>query len=60
MNIHRNIKKLWSGLNHIPQIRRQDYRPKEFQLNVHDIGRMYHLNQWFQKNTLKELWKYKS
>ena len=38
-------------VNKLPMIDYKDYKPKNFQPDTYDIGKIYHLNKWLMENS---------
>ena len=42
-------------VNNVPRIDYKEYLPKNFQPTAHEIGKIYHLNNWILENSPKDL-----
>jgi hypothetical protein len=59
MIISRAMNFIGSKLTTMPRINYQDYKPKNFQPDAYDIGKIYHLNKWLMENSPKPKDEYK-
>lgn len=44
-------KKIRIASNTLPKILNKNFKPKNFKFNLHDLGRMYHLQGWILRNS---------
>jgi len=53
MFVSKVFHKIASKLNYVQNIDYRDYKPKNFQPDAYDIGKIYHLNNWLLENSPK-------
>lgn len=54
MNISRGMNFLRNKLGSIPTLNYKDYKQRNFQPDLYDIGKIYHLNKWLMENSPKD------